>query len=465
MEKSKINIRKVVFTLCTLLFIFVGLNIIQVPSGLNRNDLRAFGLLVIAIVLWVVNIFPMSITAFIVILLLPICKIMSMNTALEKFGINPALFVMATSTITIGLTKTSIPKKIMYSILKISKNNPNKIVIGFGLLTAFFSSFVSGLVACAIFTNLGLCILKETNSFRKESNFAKCIMLSIPVCAGIGGIITPAGTASNIIIMQTLQEKNVAMSFIKWCELGIPLGLVTTIIFLLFLVKVHKPEKLSNDIVRSIEVDSKYSFYEIKLVIMIVSLIILWIIGSWVPILSTTFVALLGMVIMFFPCIQMITWKEFCEGVNWNLVLSTGLVSIIMSVVASTNLIRWFTDKIFHNINSMPNVIFLFIVSILILLMRALIPTTVAAITLLAPILIELADLSGESIVVLLYLLAYWAATEIILIYTEPIFLITYSYDCYTQKDLAKVGIPISIVMSVILAIFLPSYLKFLGLY
>ena len=88
------------------------------------------------------------------------------------------------------------------------------------------------------------------------------------------------------------------------------------------------------------------------------------------------------------------------------------------------------------------------IISLVIYLLRAFIPTTTAVIALFAPMLISVSQTTGLSISALLMTASFWAASALLLIYTEPIYLISYKEGYFRELDLLKTGIIPSLALS-----------------
>lgn len=84
-------------------------SVIPVPYGLTRAGLYSAGIILSAIVLWVTEALPICITAIGLCVLMPLFHVLEYSDVMSGFGTGTALFIMATSGITIVLTKTTIP--------------------------------------------------------------------------------------------------------------------------------------------------------------------------------------------------------------------------------------------------------------------------------------------------------------------------------------------------------------------
>ena len=78
----------------------------------------------------------------------------------------------------------------------------------------------------------------------------------------------------------------------------------------------------------------------------------------------------------------------------------------------------------------------------------------------LAPMLIEVSVLLGTPIECVLFILAFWTASALLVVHTEPIYLITYSNRYYSGRDLLKVGVVPCLILSALTAILIPMIVK-----
>lgn len=466
MGKSTVNKKSIIgITLCALLIMVFCL--IPPPEGMTDAGMASIGLFLGALVLWMLEVVPMTVSSLGLIALMPLFDIMSFNEAISNFGISTALFIMATGGITTIIGNSTLPLRITWMIMKLTKGNSRKMVFYFGLASAILSGFMSSLATCALFFSFALVLLKANHCTPGSSNLGRCLMMVLPACCGIGGFLTPAGTPGNIVLMDMMEGMGLHITFAQWCIVGIPLGLLATVLFALWLPIVFKPEPISEESLKEMEAQANalpgLTAKEKKSIAVVAAMIILWFIGSWVPYFSTTVVAILGMAVMFLPGMDLLTWKEFADDCNWNLVFVMGSVSILMVGITSTGAMDWIAGKLFANIGVLPVTVMFIVIAIVICVMRAFIPTTTAVIALFVPLLQGIAAITGASLPALLFIPAFWGPAALLLCYTEPIYLITFGDSYYTEGDLLKAGWLPSLIMAVVLGLTLPALVSIAG--
>jgi sodium-dependent dicarboxylate transporter 2/3/5 len=422
--------------------------------GEDAPQCRAAGLLATSLLLWLTEALPMSVATLMMVCVLPFTGLMSMHEAISNFGTNTALFIMASSGITVALSQSTVPRYVTMHIFAKEKRGAFSLLFLLGIVVTLFSALMSSLATCVLFAGLVLSVLREGTDRPKETSFGRAAMLIIPACAGIGGFMTPAGTPANILVMELMSDAGTPITFAQWCLVGIPVGLMASMLFIASAYIVLKP---TMDLKVPSATQCRLSRRDALILGIIAAVVFGWFSSSFFDFLTTTQIALLGLALMMTPSLRLMSFKDFAQGVNWDLVLTMGSVSILMTAVANSGLVETVAAAVFGMISVLSPDLMLIAVSLMICLFRAFVPTTTAVVALFAPMLISFSGLSGISTVALLLLLAFWAASALLLVFTEPIYLITYREGFYTELDLLKAGVPVSIAMAVIAGFAIPA--------
>lgn len=447
---------------CMLLF-----SLLPVPQGLTRAGMQSTGIFLCAILLWVTEALPICVTAIGLCVLMPLFHIMSYNDVLSKFGTGTVLFIMATSGITIALTRTTIPLRITAAIIRLTKGRASWIILGSCAVSALLSGIMSSLATCALFFGIVNTMLKTALCRPGESRLGKALMIALPVSCGVGGFLTPAGTPGNVLMMELAGGYGIHITFAQWTAVGFPIGMLTVLLAALWLPVVFRPEDVpaaSQELIFAQRSKlGPWTAYEKKTVAVIAAMLACWFLGSWVSFLNTTTVAVLGMAVMFLPGVELMDWKTFHSECDWNLVFIMGTASILVSGVSATGAMDWLVNLLFSGIGTLPAWLMWVVISILVCVLRAFIPTTTAVIALFAPMLYSIAAITGANPAAMLMIPAFWAPAAMLMLYTEPIYLITFGEGYYTQGDLLKFGWLPSLVMAVVTALAFPVLMPALG--
>lgn len=440
--------------------------LIPVPEGTTRQGLMSLGLFLGTIIMWICDTMPMLITAFLVMFIFPVLGVMELSTVFTSFGGTAFFFAIATFAISIALEKTSVPLRICYALTSGAKGNSKTLVIGIMFACAITSGVMSNLSSCIIYLSLSLALLKANGCQPGKSNLGRCLMIGIPAMSGCGGMITPAGTPGNALIIGILAEQGINLSFLQWTAIFAPLALICCLISSLTLTAVFKPEEIGETAIKELEAKLKecgtLKAQEKKTLSIILVILVLWILGTWVPALNVTVVAMVGMAIMFLPGINILDWDTDSKRINWNLAFTIGSVGVLIGALTSSGIVNWMVGGLFSHLGNMNLYLMLFVTGLVVCIIRAFIPTAPAIVALFAPILLPLASMTAATPTALMVLPAFWACTPLLL-WIEPIYLFSYGNGYYTPGQLLKWGWIPSLIMSVILA-FVPIYLHMFGL-
>lgn len=450
--------------------IMLAASVIPVNENVTRTGLYAMGIFLAAIIMWICDSMPMCVTALLAIFMLSVFGVLPLSgngSVYYLFGGSAFFFAVATFVVSIALENTCVPLKICSGMTKLAKGNSKMLVIILLLATGITSSVMSNLSTCIIYMNLGLALLHANKCDSGKSGLGKCLMIGIPCCAGIGGLITPAGTPGNILIMQLLSENaNINVSFVQWILLMAPLAIISIILVGVWATFIFKPEAISQEAMDELETrlneHGKLNAKEWKTMLVIAAMLVCWILGTWVKAFDVTLVAVCGMALMFLPGINVLEWKDTSKRINWNLAFTIGSVGVLVAGLNVTGIMNYIVTQIFSGLTGMNIMLAFMIISLVVCLIRAFIPTAPAIAALFGAPLLALAPVLGASPVALLFIPAFWACTPTLL-WIEPIFLFSYGYGYYKPQDVLKFGSVPTAILIVIMA-FLPAYVGMIGL-
>ena len=129
-------------------FIVLGSVLVSKVAFNDSLQIRAIGLLISGLILWISEALPMSIATLTLVFLMPFLGLMDYNDIIENFGLGTSLFIMASSGITVAIASSNIPNNITAFVFKKSQNHPRLLVFTLGMAITIFSGFVSSLATC-----------------------------------------------------------------------------------------------------------------------------------------------------------------------------------------------------------------------------------------------------------------------------------------------------------------------------
>lgn len=129
--------------------------------------------------------------------------------------------------IAIAATKSGLDVKLAKVMLAPFGTKSENVLLGFILVTALFSAFISNTATAAMMLTFLTPVLK---SLPADGKGKVALALAIPIGANIGGIGTPIGTPPNAIALNFLREANHVVGFGEWMLVMAPLTIALLLI-------------------------------------------------------------------------------------------------------------------------------------------------------------------------------------------------------------------------------------------
>jgi len=192
--------------------------------GLTEAGKNTLGLLLAGLILWILDVIPISATAILLIVLQPVYNIAGLGEAIRNFASPVVFFVLASFGLSLAITTTPLAYRMLRKLFTLSGNDSKRILLVFMITTCLLSSFMSNVPVASLMMGLALGILTKMGSGGKDLNFGKVLMIAIPFAGMIGGIMTPAGSSINILALNLLESyTEIRVTFLEWMLYGTPL--------------------------------------------------------------------------------------------------------------------------------------------------------------------------------------------------------------------------------------------------
>ncbi|OUO89769.1 carboxylate transporter [Gordonibacter sp. An230] len=419
--------------------------IVPESETLPREGAVALGLTAALASLWATSAFPIGATALLVAALLPILGVVDVGQAFAGFASSALFFIIAVFALPVVMLKTKWGARLLSALLAKTGTDSRKLILGFMTATALVSTVMSDVPCTVLFLGFALAILKAADAKPGSSNLGKCLMIAIPVASVTGGVATPAGSSFNVVAMGVMQQiTGSTISFFDWMIVGFPVAIIMTPILWLSITTIIKPEPITEACLKSIRDEAEQATsvepYEVKALAIVGLLVMLWILGNWIPALNVTVVALVGLVAMFAPGMNLLSWKEFQDAVPWGIVLMCGTVMTIGGVVQNTGGAE-FLASLFMNSGVTALGFFgsMAVLMTLVYVLHTVCPIGAAILSVFIPIFITLCEGFGVSAAAPTISLAIVVAGNVLLP-VNPTVMLTYGEGYYTFGDMFKAG-------------------------
>ena len=265
MSDKKINVK-----MCILLPIVLAVTIFlwAVPvsfygiEALTVVQQRVIALFVFAALMWMFEIIPNWTTSLLLIVLTLLTisdkgiglfcdpkfgTLVSYKSLMASFADPVVMLFMGGFVLAIMAEKYGLDVTLARILLKPFGTKPNMVLLGFLVVIAVFSMFMSNTATAAMM----LAFLAPVLSVLPSDDKGKIgLSLAIPVAANIGGIGTPIGTPPNATAVRFLTEAGYEVSFSDWSIRMIPYVLIMILVawVILQLLFPFKTKKLVLDI-------------------------------------------------------------------------------------------------------------------------------------------------------------------------------------------------------------------------
>ena len=446
--KNRLSTRNLIIVVITVILYFL-ITSIPVPEELGLPGLKAIALMICALIFWIFDVMPIGVTALLFTVLQPIVGTVDPNSMAANFMPTTFFFSVACFLISQALLETGLGNRIVLGLLKVSKNNPKRLLFLMMCVTSLISFVIANLALSAMMVPLLMKIFKANGMEPRKSNFAKACLIGIPIAVSIGGCATPAGSLPNYQAMAlAAQITGETITFGQWFAFGAPLAIILAPLSYLVVVRIFKPEVT---VLKSAELEEEFrslgrvSLKEWAFLIIFGVLIASWFVTS-IPMPVSSMVAC-G--IFFIPKLDILDGKSFNKAINWNVLMlicgSTGLAMAIFQTGAA----GWIANTVLAPFTATSPILMIGMIIFFAIFMHILIPVNPSMVSVFVPIVALFAPTMGLPVATLVLPLAYAVNCSMILPF-DPVFALTYSSGYYTMRDLPKPGIPISIIWVVV---------------
>ncbi len=212
-------------------------------AGLDPVQQRVIAIFVFAAVMWLTEAIPSWCTSVLIIVVMlftisdkgltcfmgvPEATYVPYKNLMHCFADPTILLFIGGFVLAIGMTKTKLDVVLAKKLLAPFGTNPSTVLLGFIVVTAIFSAFVSNTATAAMMLAFLAPVLRAMPEGSKDRT---ALALAIPIGANIGGIATPIGTPPNTIVLGYLNETlGLSISFGEWMLKMVPF----VVILLLF---------------------------------------------------------------------------------------------------------------------------------------------------------------------------------------------------------------------------------------
>jgi len=351
---------------------------------------------------------------------------------------------------------------------------PRQIRLGVLATSFFLSLFIPAQTAnAALMTAVGLGLIKAFK-LDPRGNFAKGIMLIVAFSTGIAGVGVLTSGAPPIQTAEFIrQATGHTITWFEWLAYGMPFALVLGFILFVLVEKLFPVENREIAdckalIAKEREELGPITREERNLLVIMLATIFLWVTNGFLHAIDSSSVALMAVVCMFLPGIDVARWKTLSDKVSWGTLILFGAAISIGQAMLTTGAASWVAKSslISLGMNHWPLVGVVFVAGLFFATISLAFSARTAAVSALVPMVIAFAQSVPEMGVpawgltlVLFYAIQFSAVLPV----NTPMAVIAYTSNTFTSSDMTRVGIPLTLCSVVMMVVFSLTYWKWLG--
>lgn len=237
-------------------------------------------------IFWVTEAIPLAATALLPLAFYPVLGIASSKDVAGHYMNSTVFLLIGGFLIALAMQRWSLHKRIALTVLALFGTRPIMLMLGFVLVTASLSMWISNTATTLVMLPIALAILSRYEAILPADiarRFTITLLLSIAYSASIGGMMTLVGTAPNLVFArfyETIQGHNIG--FAQWMMLSVPVGTTMLLVLVsvmggIYMRRIPEPEGLKGIILDEKSHLGRMSAEEYKVLIVFLITAVLWI--------------------------------------------------------------------------------------------------------------------------------------------------------------------------------------------
>jgi solute carrier family 13 (sodium-dependent dicarboxylate transporter), member 2/3/5 len=454
------------------------------PAELARSMQTVLALSLLMIVLWLTEAIPLPATALLPAALLPLMHLRGVAhgttvefnfTNIVANYANPVIYLfLGGFLIAAAMQKWKLDSRLTLWLL--TRGNlaadSRKILLGMMSVTAFLSMWISNTATAAMMLPLGIGVLSSMGCKPGTSRFGTALMLGIAWSASIGGMGTIIGTPPNGIALGILNASFAGdpsyhrITFLEWMLFGIPYVVLFVPVAWLVLLKLFPPEMAKEAGAKS-RLMQEYSTLgslsrgENRTIVMFFFVSFLWIVTpfreqllpyaiserlAW---LDEYAIGLFVGTLLFFVPVNfkrgefLLNWSDV-KSIDWGTLILFGGGIALSDAMFKSGFAVWVAHTFIAGVGSPSTLVMMFAIVLLVDFLTEVTSNT-AVTTIMVPIVISVAKVTGESPITLAIACALAASMAFMLPVATPPNALVYSTGYIKLKDMVKAGFVLDI--------------------
>lgn len=204
--------------------LFVGLLLVGPPQSLAFEAWVVVALLALMATWWVTEAIPIPITSLLPLVVLPVFGVRSIQEASLPYADRIIMLLLGGFIIAKSVERWHLHERLALLTVRRAGSSVSGLSMGFLLASALLSAWISNTATSIMLMPVALSVARSLGAREGEgSTLAVSLCLSVAYGASIGGLATPVGTPTNLIVIGALaQGGDERLSFARWMAFGFP---------------------------------------------------------------------------------------------------------------------------------------------------------------------------------------------------------------------------------------------------
>ncbi len=337
------------------LVLFALMMIIPAPAGMSVEAWRVAALTLLMAVWWMTEALPLTVTALLPFLLLPVMGVMPTGDVAAAYY-SPILFlVLGGAFIALAIERTGLHRRLALSVIARGGGTAGSLLLAFMIATALISMIVSNTATSLIMMPIAVAVLTATGTREDDTDgLAGAMAMGVAFASSIGGLATLVGSPTNAIAAGLIEKTTgYAISFVTWSSFGVPVALIGVPVAWAILMRVQQVGGTAFDAgaARAAIGETKaWSIAEKRLAPIIIAVVAAWIFlplaGGNLPkgMIEDGSIAVLGAMLLFLvpdgTGRSLLVWKE-ADRAPWGVIMMFGGGLALASGISASSLDDW----------------------------------------------------------------------------------------------------------------------------
>ena len=441
---------------------------IDAPAGISPEGWIVASMTVLMAAWWFTEALPLGVTALVPLIVLPLAGVSPMGAVANSYASPFAFLLIGGLMIGRSFEKWNLHARTALSILTHFPKKPIHLACGMMLTSAVLSMWMSNTATCIMLTPIALS-LGDTLSTNDGLNtrFKTLLLLTVAYGASIGGIATPIGTPTNLVVIGYLEStQGLSISFAEWTAFGLPIALAllaaSLICIFLFGPNLNVSDKAETLNMTALPQLGALTSAERRLATVFLIVVLAWLFRRQLneldvfgtPIfqnLTDPMIAMIGAMLLFvIPSGQtgnrttpLLDWPTAVQ-IPWGIILLFGGSISLGVAITETGLANWLSESL-SAINLWPFVAIMALIVAFVVFMTEIVGN-VATASALVPVVSAVAIGFGTSPEALAFPLAVAASCAFMLPMATGPNAIVHATGSVSMSNMMKIGIALNIV-------------------